>query len=69
MQFDHGLRKHLLAAGVPTAEPMTAASGQTSVLADGRASELYPFVDGRPFSGTCHHLGLLGSIIRGGIWC
>jgi Ser/Thr protein kinase RdoA (MazF antagonist) len=52
MEFDHGLRMHLLARGVPTAEPMAARSGETWVLADGRAFELYPFVEGRAFGGS-----------------
>jgi Ser/Thr protein kinase RdoA (MazF antagonist) len=49
MEFDHGLRRHLLASGVATAEPVAAASGKTWVMAGGRAFELYPFVNGRPF--------------------
>ncbi|MCJ7796596.1 MAG: phosphotransferase, partial [Thermoleophilia bacterium] len=49
MQFDHGLRRHLLAEGIPTAAPIAAASGDTWVLADGRAFDLYPFVEGHSF--------------------
>ncbi len=49
MAFDHGLRRHLLARGVPTAAPITTKSGETWVLAHGRAFELYPFVEGRQF--------------------
>ncbi len=49
IRFDHALRSHLLAGGVPTAEPLLTASGETWVVADGRAFELYPLVAGRPF--------------------
>jgi len=52
MQFDHGLRKHLVAGGVPTAEPIAATSGETWALWDGRAFELYRFVAGRAFGET-----------------
>jgi len=52
VEFDHGFRRHLLAHGVPTAAPLAANSGRTWVLSDGRAFELYPFVDGRPFGGS-----------------
>ncbi len=51
LAFDHGLRRHLLASGVPTAAPLTAASGETWVARDGSAYELYPFVEGRAFRG------------------
>lgn len=51
MEFDHDLRRHLLAGGVPTAAPIAARSGETWVLMAGRAFELYPFVEGRSFGG------------------
>jgi len=37
---------------VPTAAPIATRSGETWVLTDGRAFELYRFVDGRSFSGS-----------------
>jgi Ser/Thr protein kinase RdoA (MazF antagonist) len=52
VEFDHGFRRHLLARGVPTAAPIATKSGETWVLTESRAFELYPFVEGRPFGGT-----------------
>jgi Ser/Thr protein kinase RdoA (MazF antagonist) len=62
VEFDHGFRRHLLAHGVPTAAPLATRSGTTPALApggraswvlmQGRAFELYPFVEGRPFGGS-----------------
>jgi Ser/Thr protein kinase RdoA (MazF antagonist) len=60
LHFDHGLRRHLLSKGVATAAPLTATSGDTWVYADGRAFELYPFVDGRTFAGTRRELADTG---------
>jgi len=54
--FDHGFRRHLLARGVPTAAPITARSGETWVLTEGRAFELYPLVEGHSFAGSRHEL-------------
>lgn len=51
LEFDHALRRHLVARGVPTAEPRKTTSGETWVYAGSRAFELYPFVKGRPFAG------------------
>lgn len=45
--FDHGLREHLVSAGVPTAVPLPARSGATAIHAADSMVELYPFVDGR----------------------
>jgi Ser/Thr protein kinase RdoA (MazF antagonist) len=44
--YDHGLRDHLLQHGVPTAAPLTTRDGRRCVLLDGRAFELYPWVEG-----------------------
>ena len=52
VEFDHGFRRHLLARGVPTAAPIVTGSSETWVLTDGRAFELYRFVDGRSFGGS-----------------
>jgi Ser/Thr protein kinase RdoA (MazF antagonist) len=52
VEFDHGFRRHLLGRGVPTAAPIATRSDETWVLSDGRAFELYPFVDGRAFAGS-----------------
>ena len=46
VEFDHGFRRHLLAGGVPTAAPIATRSGETWVLTDGGAFELYHFVRG-----------------------
>jgi Ser/Thr protein kinase RdoA (MazF antagonist) len=56
VEFDHGFRRHLLARGVPTAAPIATGSGETWVLTDGRAFELYRFVEGRSFSGSREEL-------------
>jgi Ser/Thr protein kinase RdoA (MazF antagonist) len=47
--FDHGLRRHLVAAGVPTTAPVPARDGVTAVRLDGRVHEVFPFVAGLPF--------------------
>ena len=52
VEFDHGFRRHLLARGVPTAAPLATRSGETWVLTDGGAFELYHFVEGRALSGS-----------------
>lgn len=51
LEFDHGLRTHLLARGVPTAAPIATAAGETWVVGKRGVYELYPFVSGRPFRG------------------
>jgi len=52
LEFDHGLRGHLITHGVPTAAPIATEPGNTWVLDEGRAFELYPFVDGHAFKGS-----------------
>ncbi len=56
MEFDHGLRRHLLARDVPTAAPIATQSGETWVSVEGRAFELYPFIEGRRFGGSLAEL-------------
>jgi len=56
LEFDHGLRKHLIARGVPTAAPIATGSGETWVLHEGRAFELYAFVNGHQFRGSRNEL-------------
>jgi Ser/Thr protein kinase RdoA (MazF antagonist) len=51
LAFDHGLRAHLVARGVPTACAVCTREGAQWVRAEGRVYELYPFVAGRPFDG------------------
>ena len=45
--FDHALRAHLVARGIPTAEPVRTRAGATFVRIDGRAMEIYPLRPGR----------------------
>lgn len=47
--FDHGLRRHLVQHGVPTAAPLTHREGQTYFCLADRVYEVYPYLDGRPF--------------------
>lgn len=49
LRFDHGLRDHLMARGVPTASAVQTRTGSKWVYLSGRVYELYPFVMGRPF--------------------
>lgn len=49
LAFDHGLRAHLVARGVPTACALRTREGAQWVHAQGRVYELYPFIGGRPF--------------------
>ena len=49
LQFDHGLREHLVAHGVPTATAIHTVRGERWLCREGRVYELYPFVLGRPF--------------------
>jgi Ser/Thr protein kinase RdoA (MazF antagonist) len=44
--FDHALRHHLIAHGVPTAVPMTSRGGAGVVRVEGRTLELYPLLEG-----------------------
>ena len=48
LAFDHGLRRHLVEHGVPTAAPVETRSGPTFVRVADRAYELYSFVLGHP---------------------
>ena len=45
--FDHGLRRHLVERGVPTAAPVPARDGRTFTRVDGKTYEIYPFIVGR----------------------
>ena len=49
LQFDHGLRDHLLARGVPTAAPLPTRAGSRWLQCEAGVYELYPFVHGRAF--------------------
>ena len=49
LEFDHGLRAHVISKGVPTTEAVPTVQGARWVLHAGRVYELYPFVTGRPF--------------------
>jgi Ser/Thr protein kinase RdoA (MazF antagonist) len=51
LAYDHGLRAHLVARGVPTACAVRTREGAQWVCAEGRVYELYPFIGGRPFDG------------------
>jgi Ser/Thr protein kinase RdoA (MazF antagonist) len=60
--FDHGLREHVAAHGVPTACALRTTTGSKWGRRGGRVYELYPFVDGRPFAG--HDLDELARAAR-----
>ena len=47
--YDHGLREHLIARGVPTVSAVRTRTGERWVRTKGRVYELYPFVVGRQF--------------------
>ena len=49
LEYDHGLRAHLVARGVPTACALLTRQGAQWVHSSGRVYELYPLVKGRPF--------------------
>ena len=49
LRFDHGLRIHLTAHGVPTASAVQTKGGGKWVRRYGRVYDLYPFVTGRSF--------------------
>lgn len=49
LRYDHGLREHLIARGVPTAAAVQTKTGGRWVHLSGRVYDLYPFVVGRPF--------------------
>ena len=49
LEYDHGLRAHLVAQRVPTACALRTRQGVQWVHSHGRVYELYPFVNGRPF--------------------
>lgn len=50
LRFDHGLRAHVAARGVPTACAVRTRGGDRWVRRGGRVYELYPYVAGRPFA-------------------
>ncbi len=52
--FDHALRRHLLAAGIPTAAPIATRDGATCTRVGDLALELYGIVPGQPLT----HAGL-----------
>ncbi len=45
--FDHGLRRHLVAHGFPTAAPLPARDGSSAVQHDDGVYEAYPWVPGQ----------------------
>jgi len=49
LEFDHGLRAHLVSRRVPTAEAVRTYQGARWVHWHNRVYELYPFVEGRQF--------------------
>ncbi len=49
LKFDHGLREHLIARGVPTASAIQTKNGGRWMRLSEGVYELYPFVIGRPF--------------------
>lgn len=49
LAFDHGLRAHLVARGIPTVAALAARSGERWLRRQEGVYELYPFVAGRPF--------------------
>ncbi len=48
LSFDHGLRRHLVKHGIPTAAPVLARDGQSFLRLAGKTYEVYTFVTGRP---------------------
>jgi Ser/Thr protein kinase RdoA (MazF antagonist) len=48
--YDHALRRHLLAAGIPTAAPLATREGSTTTRVGERALELYAIVPGAPLA-------------------
>jgi len=48
LSFDHGLRRHLVQHGIPTAAPVLARDRQSFVHLGGSTYEVYPFVSGQP---------------------
>lgn len=48
--YDHALRRHLLAAGIPTAAPLATRNGQTCTRLGDKALELYAIVPGAPLT-------------------
>lgn len=45
--FDHGLRRHLIRCGVPTAAPLTTREGGAFTCIEEKTYEVYPFIAGR----------------------
>lgn len=62
LEFDHGLRAHLVAHGVPTAAALTARDGGRWLRRPEGVYELYPWVAGRPFDP--HHIRELAHAAR-----
>ncbi|NOY79730.1 MAG: phosphotransferase [Kiritimatiellaeota bacterium] len=50
--FDHALRRHLLDHGIPTVVPLRRRDGRSFIRIEGRACEVYPFIEGRSLSGA-----------------
>jgi len=50
LRFDHGLREHLIARGVPTAVAIRTKAGNRWIRLSERVYELYPYVVGRLFN-------------------
>ena len=53
--FDHGLREHLVAHGIPTATAIHTKTGNRWVCLSGRVYELYPYVVGCQFDADNEH--------------
>jgi len=47
LRFDHGLRRHLVAGGVPTAQAVLTRAGDSWLRRSEGVFELYPFITGR----------------------
>ncbi|MFA6109723.1 MAG: phosphotransferase, partial [Candidatus Latescibacterota bacterium] len=47
LAFDHGLRRHLAASGLPTVAPLPGPAGRTWLESPAGMFELYPWVEGR----------------------
>lgn len=54
LAFDHGLRAHLVALGIPTVAALQTTTGQIWLRRPEGVYELYPFVTGRPFDPHQH---------------
>jgi len=47
--FDHGLRRHLVANGIPTAAPVPTKEEKTFTRHEDKAYEVYAFLEGKPY--------------------